>query len=231
VIERALSGVTQRITALPFLGVAPDGAFWLGLEIEREGGGGGTRMRGAVMLARETEAIVYHHRGATPTDGQGATPLPDEVTAVDFTAAGAWFPTISGAVRVGNSQAVVFGEARGVRGEVVTDLATAPGERVWVAAAEGLGVYADGTFDFRQPATAQQARPTAVAVDRAGHLWAAGPRGAVFSDGTSWQRLTAANGLPTDDIRDIDVDGNDRVFLLTEDAVLLLLPQPSAASR
>jgi hypothetical protein len=231
VIERALSGVTQRITALPFLGVAPDGAFWLGLEIEREGGSGGTRMRGAVMLARETEAIVYHHRGATPTDGQGATPLPDEVTAVDFTAAGAWFPTISGAVRVGNSQAVVFGEARGVRGEVVTDLATAPGERVWVAAAEGLGVYADGTFDFRQPATAQQARPTAVAVDRAGHLWAAGPRGAVFSDGTSWQRLTAANGLPTDDIRDIDVDGNDRVFLLTEDAVLLLLPQPSAASR
>ncbi len=231
-IERALSAVTQRITALPFLGVAPDGAFWLGVEIEREEGPGtGTRMRGAVMLARDTETIVYHHRGATAADGNGATPLPDEVTAVDFTSAGAWFPTLSGAARVGNSQAVVFGEARGVRGEVVSDLATAPGERVWVAAAEGLGVYADGAFDFTLPATVQAARPTAIAVDSAGHLWAAGPRGVVHSDGTTWQRFTEENGLPTNDLRDVDLDGRDRVFLLTPDAVLLLVPAAPPAPR
>ncbi len=232
VIERTLSGVTQHIAGTPFMGVAPDGAFWLGIEIDREDGPGtGTRMRGAVMLARDAETIVYHHRGATPADGAGATPLPDEVTAIDFTNDGAWFPTLSGAVRVGNSQAVVFGEARGVRGEVVSDLATAPGNRVWVAAAEGIGVYENGAFNFVFPAVVQSARPTAVAVDTEGNLWAAGPRGAVFSNGTTWQRLTEENGLPTNDIRDIDIDGRDRAFFLTEDAVLLFVKAPVPAAR
>jgi len=232
VIERTLSGVSTRIASIPFMGVAPDGAFWLGIEIDREDGPGtGTRMRGAVMLAREAETIVYHHRGATPTDGNGATPLPDEVTAVDFTADGAWFPTLSGAARVGNSQAVVFGEARGVRGEVVSDLAAAPGDRVWVAAAEGIGVYENAAFNFTFPAVVQSARPTAVAVDSEGHLWAVGPRGAVFSDGTTWQRLTEENGLPTNDIRDVDIDGRDRAFFLTEDAVLLFVKSAAPAAR
>jgi hypothetical protein len=232
VLERTLSGVTQHIVGLPFMGVAPDGAFWLGIEIDREDGPGtGTRMRGAVMLARDSETIVYHHRGAGPADGNGATPLPDEVTAVDFTNDGAWFPTLSGAVRVGSSQAVVFGEARGVRGEVVSDLATAPGNRVWVAAAEGIGVYENGAFNFVFPAVVQSARPTAVAVDMQGSLWAAGPRGAVFFDGTTWQRLTEENGLPTNDLRDVDVDAHDRAFFLTEDAVLMFVKADAPAPR
>lgn len=231
VIERTLSGVTGHIASLPFMGVAPDGAFWLGIEIDREEGAGtGTRMRGAVMLARDAETIVYHYRGASPADGNGATPLPDEVTAVDFTNEGAWFPTLSGAVRVGSSQAVVFGEARGVRGEVVSDLATAPGDRVWVAAAEGIGVYENGAFNFVFPAVVQSARPTAVAVDTAGNLWAAGPRGAVFFDGTTWQRLTEETGLPTNDLRDVDLDGRDRAFFLTEDAVLLFVKAEAPSS-
>ena len=185
-------------------------------------------------------AASFDAAPSTPSDtgaprrsssGAGATPLPDEVTAIDFTNDGAWFPTLSGAVRVGNSQAVVFGEARGVRGEVVSDLATAPGNRVWVAAAEGIGVYENGAFNFVFPAVVQSARPTAVAVDTEGNLWAAGPRGAVFSNGTTWQRLTEENGLPTNDIRDIDIDGRDRAFFLTEDAVLLFVKAPVPAAR
>ena len=221
-MERALVTPTHLVH-IPFMGVDATKNVWLALEVEREeGAGSGTRMRGAAMLSSTAETIVYHHRGATSaTDGEGATPLQDEITAMDFTEQGAWFATLAGAVRVGGSQAVVFGESRGVRGEVVSDLATAPGNRVWVASAEGVGQYADGHFDFTFPALVQSARPTTLAVDAQANLWAAGQHGVVYYDGHTWQQLTHQTGLPTDDVKDVEVDAHGRAFLLTEDEVLL----------
>lgn len=226
VLERTLVTATP-VTRIPFMGVDLDKNIWLALEVVREeGAGAGNRIRGAAMLARDSDAVTYHHRGATAaTDGPGATPLPDEVSAVDFTEQGAWFATLSGAVRVGSSQAVVFGEARGVRGEVVSDLATAPGNRVWVAAAEGVGQFADGHFDFSFPAVVQSARPTALATDADANLWAAGPHGVVYYDGHTWQQLDTDSGLPTNDIRDIEVDAHGRTFMLTEHEILLFTRQ------
>jgi hypothetical protein len=223
VLERTLQTPT-RLVGIPFMGVAPDKSFWLALRVEREQGpDAGTRMRGVAVVSEQSEGVLYHHRGANPVETPGATPLPDEVTAIDFTDQGAWFPTLSGAVRVGDSQAVVFGEARGVRGEVVTDVATGTQGRVWVASAEGVGAYQDGRFDFRFPAVVQQARPTALAVDPEGNLWGAGPRGLVYFDGQTWHRLTEENGLPTNELLDVEVDARGRAFLLTREGVLMFV--------
>ncbi len=221
VTERTLRTAT-RLVATPFLGVGNDEQFWLGLRVEHESGEG-TRMRGVAVFGATGDAVTYHHRAAdTATDGADALRMPDEVTSVDLGHAGfAWLPSLSGAIRVGNSQAVVFGEARGVRGEVVTDVAAADNERIWVAAAEGVGYREGGSFEFRLPRVVQEARPNALAIDSRGHLWGAGPNGAVLHDGQSWQILTIQDGLPTDELVDVEVDPSDRVWLLARDRVIL----------
>lgn len=218
--EKTIRTATPLV-ATPFLGVTNDEEFWLGLRIVHENGEG-SRMRG-VAVFRPDGDVTYHHRGADPaTDGEGALRMPDEVTGVDLGHAGhAWLPSLSGAVRVGNSQAVVFGEARGVRGEVVTDVATEGERRVWVAAAEGLGYREGGSFEFRLPHVVQQARPTSLALDAQGHLWGAGPNGAVYHDGERWQTLTVENGLPTNELVDVEVDEQNRVWFLARDRVVL----------
>jgi len=179
-------------------------------------------MRGVAVFGAAGD-ITFHHRSAERgPDGEDALRMPDEVTGVDLGHAGyAWFPSLSGAIRVGNHQAVVFGEARGVRGEVVTDLAVGDNERIWLAAAEGIGYREAGSFDFALPAQVQEARPMAVALDSRGQLWGAGPRGVVFYDGASWQVLDEQTGLPTTELVDVEVDGSDRVWLLARDRVIL----------
>jgi len=227
VAERTITTGT-RLVGLPFLGVTNEEEMWLGLRVEHESGEG-TRTRGVAVFGARGEGVTYHHRGAdTATDGEGALRMPDEVMGVDLAQPGyAWLPGLSGAIRVGNSQAVAFGEARGVRGEVVSDLAVGDNERVWVAAAEGVGYREAGSFEFRLPGEVQRMRPTALALDSAGNLWGAGSNGAVFFDGGRWQMLTTQNGLPTNELVDVEVDAGDRVWFLARDRVMLFdAPQP-----
>ena len=41
-------------------------------------------------------------------------------------------------------------------------------------------------------------------------------------DGTTWAHFDSTTGLPTDELRDVEVDGAGRVWLLTPDALLIL---------
>ncbi len=209
-----------RLLGLPHLAVTNEQVFWSTVRAEDQYG---PRMRGAVVFSQRSEGVVFHRRGADPAvDGEGARSMPDEVSGVDASQEGyIWLPSLNGAIRVGDSQAIVFGEARGVRGEVVTDVAVGDG-RVWLAAAEGVGFYEDREFDFRLPATVQQARPTALAIDPEGHLWGAGRHGVVYYDGARWLTLDEANGLPVTQLSDVEVDGSGRVWLLGEDQLLLI---------
>ncbi len=220
-MERQLA-VEPPLVSIPFFGITDDRVVWAGLRVTHELGEG-TRMRGVAVFGEEGP-VVYHRRGATPeTDGPEALSMPDEVDNIDLGMAGyAWMPSLTGAIRVGNHQAVVFGEARGVRGEVVSDVAVGEGGRVWVAAAEGVGFWESATgFDFQLPALVQHARPTALAIDSRGNLWAAGQRGVVYYDGHTWQTLDESNGLPTNQLVDVEVDGQDRVWLLATDRVMV----------
>lgn len=219
-MERQLT-VEPPLVSVPFFGMTDEREVWVGLRVVNETGES-PRMRG-VAVFREEGPVVYHHRNADPErDGPGALRMPDEVEEIDLNQTGyAWFPSLFGAIRVGNSQAIVFDEARGVRGEVVTDVTVGEGDRVWIAAAEGVGYYEDRTFEFRLPAVVQQSRPTAIALDTRGNVWAAGPNGIAYNDGTTWQRLTEENGLPTNALVDVEVDAEDRVWMLAEDRVIL----------
>jgi hypothetical protein len=214
------------VASIPFMGIAPDGKIWMGIRIDRPEGG--SRVRGAARIDPAADSVAYFHRAAAQGIG---LPVPDEISAMTFDAQGnAWFATLNGAVRVEEHQAIVFDETRGVRGEVVTDVATGSG-RMWIAAAEGLGSYADRQFDFTQPPIVSQHRPIALASDAAGHLWAVGANGLLQHDGTDWRHLGSADGLPTDALTDVEVDNAGRVWLLTADAVVVLLEPQRAASR
>lgn len=221
VLERPLELAGQPLSGIPFAGVAAGEVVWMGVQIPHEGG---VRTRGVAVLDPRSEAVVYHHRASDPaTDGEGSLVMPDEVTTIDLGMPEmVWMSSFYGAVRIGNHQAVVFDESRGVRGEVVTDVVVGNDSgRVWLAAAEGIGFYESSQFDFRLPARVQQARPTALAMDGRGHLWCAGPNGAMHHDGQSWTPITRGNGLPNDDLVDVEVDAHDRVWFLATDQVMI----------
>ncbi len=211
--------VPTQLTGVPFIGVAPDGKVWVAPRIQRENGSG-ERMRGFAVIDPNAETIVYHHRGADRE--QGGLPVPDEVSAIDFDTDGnAWVASLSGLIRVGAAQAVIFGEARGVRGEVVSDVAVG-NSVIWVASAEGLGAYDRTRFDYGQPAFVQEARPTELATDLNGNLWAASSHGLVVHRDGEWSILGEDAGLPVTALRDVQTDAADRVWLLAEDRVMVL---------
>jgi hypothetical protein len=213
----------------PFFALTENMTVWAGVRVRDQHG---ERMRGVAVFSERSPEVVYHHRGATPaTDGEGALAMPDEVTSVDVNMPDyAWLPALSGAVRVGNSQAVVFGESRGVRGEVVSDLVVGDGGRVWIAAAEGVGYWENSEVEFRLPRVVQEARPTALAIDSQGNLWGVGQNGVVYFDGTNWQTLTEQSGLPTNELRDVEVDAQDRAWLLATDRVMVFSPRQAASN-
>lgn len=207
-----------ELVSIPFMGVAPNGDAWLALNVRREDGGG-ERMRGVAVVSANREDVIYHHRGADRE--AGGLPLPDEISTIDFDTENAWFGTLSGLVRVGDDQAVVFGEARGVRGEVVTD-AVVGSDVIWLTAAEGLGSYDRANFSFAHPANVQSMRPTHVAMDLAGHLWIASRTGLVLHEGEEWIVLDQDDGLPSSEIRDVEVDSAGRVWLLGVEELAVL---------
>ncbi|MEM9192846.1 MAG: hypothetical protein AAGF12_26970 [Myxococcota bacterium] len=216
VLERTFEGVA--VIGVPFFGVSDSMRVWAGVRVETEVG---ARIRGLAVFGEEGP-VVYHRRGATAeVDGEGARSMPDEVDGIDLGQTdNAWLPSLEGAIRIGNSQAIVFGEARGVRGEVVSDLAVGD-NRVWIAAAEGVGYYENQTFEFRLPRVVQDSRPTRLAIDSGGNVWGAGLNGLVYFDGQNWQTFTEAQGLPTNSLLDVEIDSRDRVWLLAEDQLIL----------
>lgn len=219
-VERGTLAPHLTIDALPFLAVADDETAWIAVRVLENGE---PKRRGVVQLSARSEEVLHHHYGQ-PAGGAGALQLPDDVGNVDLAQSGfAWFSSVVGAVRLGNSQSVTFGEARGVRGEVVSDVLVGTGNRVWVAAAEGPGYYFRQSFEFRMPRAVRDARPLALALDPNGHVWGAGNAGLVRFDGNDWQ-LYGADVLPVTSFVDLEIDADGRLWALAEDRVLILGP-------
>jgi len=223
VVERRVVTPTP-VLDIPFMGVAPDGKVWAALHVQRPDSQEGM-MRGVAVIDPSVDHTLYlYAQSSVETDGPGSMPVPNDVASIEFTTSGeTWIATLNGAVRVANSQAVVFGESRGVRGEVVSDLAIGRAGEIWVATAEGVGVYQNNQFNFSLPHVVQEAHPIGLAVDSRGNLWGVGPRGVTYYDGSTWQRLQQSTGFPTDQLVDVEVDSEDRAWILGSDRVLLLL--------
>lgn len=209
----------EELAAVTRAAVSPDNKLWVAISVKRAGQEAPVQ-RGVAVIDAASEVVTFHHRGAAvATDGPGALDMPDDIGSIDFDGEGnAWFASVSGAIRVGNSQAIVFGEARGVRGEVVTDVVGGLHGRVWVAAAEGLGFYENRRFEFQLPQLVREAHPTELAMDLAGRLWAAGHRGLLMFDGTNWERVQT-DSLPQ---HIIDVAAGTDLWLMSEDRLVLL---------
>ena len=217
----------ERLAALTHLAVRGDEA-WLGLRISDHQE---ERQRGVVVLSFASDALVYHHANA---EGPGAFRMPDEFENIDLGDAGmAWFSTVVGAVRLGNSQAVTFGEARGVRGEVVSDVLVAPANKIWLAAAEGPGVYFRQAFEFRMPNDVIAHRPTSLALSSNGDMWGAGTSGllryrarawSVFAEGV----LGEGRAITDTAFFAIEGDAGGRVWALGRDALWIITEAPVA---
>ncbi len=207
----------------PFLGMHDDGTAYVGIRVregEREG------MRGLVQLSADGQSAIYHHHTSDPAvDGEGALRTPNEFSAIDMNDENnVWMATIFGAVRLGGSQAVTFGEARGVRGEVVSDVLVGSRGRIWVAAAEGPGYRQQDRFEFRMPEAIRASRPRMLALDPSGNIWGAGPSGLVRFDGEQWQLFGAEQGLPSADLKDIEIDAEGGIWVLASDRVMRIAP-------
>ncbi|MEM1414632.1 MAG: hypothetical protein AAGH15_07020 [Myxococcota bacterium] len=231
-LQRQLTlGEGEELAGVPMMAVASAREVWVAVRIRGTTPGSG-RLRGVAVLRPDEEPITYHRRGATPeTDGPGAMSIPDDFSNLDLgDPPRAWLSTISGAVRIDESQAITFGEARGVRGEVVSDVLVGTEGKVWMAAAEGPGYYYNREFEFRMPENVKAARPLALALDRSGRVWGAGGNGLVLWSEGSWSVYGEGSGLPSTSFGDIEVDARDRLWLLTPEEVLIVLPGVAPAA-
>ncbi len=218
------------LVSIPMLAIQGDEeALWLALRVTLPDGTG-PRLRGLAEI--RGDRVVYHHAHADPAvDGEGALLIPDELSNIDASQPGkVWLSTLLGAVRLGDHQAITFGEARGVRGEVVSDVLVAAGGKVWIAAAEGPGFYFNRELEFRMPQEVRAARPLRLAMDRDGNIWGAGPNGLVRFDGTRWTVFGEDSGLPITSFVDVEADAAGQLWLLGRDRVLILGPERRVAA-
>ena len=228
---QAPSGETLRLASVPLIGVTSDNFIWLGVRVAAATESG-TRMRGVVVITPANDSVVYHHARANPeVDGQGSLRLPDEVDSMDLSEPNmAWFASLLGAIRLGDHQSVYFGEDRGVRGEVVSDVLVGANGRIWIAAAEGPGYRHRDRFEFRMPGFVKEAKPVRLARAPDGRVWAAGPNGLLVANGDDWTAFGETQGLPTTDFRDVEVDRDGNIWVLAEDRVLVLRAAGTAAA-
>ncbi len=210
-----------QVVSTPMIGVRDDEETWLAMRV-RMPDGTGPVMRGVAQINGET--VLYHHSRSDPAvDGEGSLVMPDDFSSLDVNEEGnVWFSTLNGAVRIGNHQAIVFGEARGVRGEVVSDVLVGTQARVWVAAAEGPGYYYNREFEFRMPQAVRATRPIGLALDPRGNIWGAGPNGLVRYDGNDWSVFAADSGLPTTELVDVEAAADGEIWVLGRDQVVVL---------
>ena len=224
VLERT-APVAGTLVGISFLAVSQRETCWVGITIE-DLESGETEPQGVLVLDPRSEGAI-HLQGDESLSG--ALAIPDDVTSVALDEdGGAWFPTLGGAIRIDGGAREIYGEAQGVRGEVVTDVAPGP-DRVWLAAAEGLGFIRGDDVDFGPLVFIQPQRPTRIAVGPNGDLWAVGDEGLIHVsperfawDGRTFEQLEGENLERR--FRDVSVDGRGRVWLLGDDRVLVLTP-------
>jgi len=203
-----------------FFEVDPQGRFWIGLSL-RQGDASEPIPSGVFMVDLEVEEVTYH--GQEPR-GPGAVELSNDIRVVDFTSTNdVWLGGFSGAILLHPDGTMErFSEANGMLGDMVNDLAVDDQDIPWVATPEGVGRYQEGSWRFFLDDWPDGMHVASIAIDSRGELWTGGNRGAVHYDGSDWETITARDGLVTDRILSVHIDGRDRVWFVTEDGISLL---------
>ncbi len=211
------------------------GKLWVGLRVLPPAGAtGDSRELGVAVLDPNAPVAPQYNANVPATGGEnGSRRTPSDLSAVAFDAAGAaWFAGLDGMTSISPTGEIArFREAEGVRGDLVSDLARALGDRIYFATPEGLGVRTGDAFAFPVEGSSSQPRVTALATDTNGNLWGAGPRGVWRYDGQNFTRLGRAQGLPTEEFNDLAVDAQNRVWLSNSDGLVLYDPAIRAGQQ
>jgi hypothetical protein len=211
-----------------FLAVDASGRYWVGIRVANEGQ---TRELGVAVIDNNLPVATQFNSHVAPTGAeQGAVPAPDDLTAIEFDASGtAWFAGLSGCTSIqmpqtpgGSATVHTYNESNGLRGDLVSDIAKGPGDRIFLATTEGLGVRTPQAFDFGIEGSSAAPRAIALAVDVNGSLWGAGPRGAWVYDGQHFRTIGRGNGLASEAFTDVAVDGENRVWFVTDEGISVL---------
>ena len=208
-----------------FLAADHAGSLWVGIRaLPPAGATGDARELGVAVLDPRNPATAQFNANVPATGGEnGSHRAPSDLSSVAFDAADtAWFAGLDGMTSIRGAGAVErYREREGVRGDLVSDVCRALGDRIYFATPEGLGLRAHDAFTFPVDGSSAQPHATALAVDTNGMLWGAGPHGVWRYDGTNFLRIGRAQGLPTEDFNDIAVDGRNRVWLSNTDGLVL----------
>ena len=83
-----------------------------------------------------------------------------------------------------------------------------------------------------RPCPLRPFRPLRLAMDPQGRVWAVGPNGLLVESEDQWTAFGEAEGLPTTQLVDVEVDAGGAVWILAADRVLRLdRPQAAPAQR
>lgn len=212
-----------------FLSVDSNGRFWVGLRVLPPAGAPANtsaRELGVAVLSPDSPVATQYNYNIAETGGEnGARRAPSDLTAVEFDRENnAFFASPDGLVMINGQGVRRFREPEGVRGDFVSDLARALGDRIYFCTPEGLGMRAGTEMEFPVTGSSAQPRPIALATDTSGNLWGAGPRGLWKYDGQNWQRVGRAQGLTTEEFNDLAIDSQNRVWLSTQEGIVLFDP-------
>lgn len=210
-----------------WLGVDPQGRFWVGLLTVQNGG---ARQRGAVLIDGNLPRVAEFYQQARPRRGSASAQCPDNLGSIDFDQGGAaWFSGVEGAVNVSAAEARraatvrVFREPQGVRGDLVNDLVRGPQGYLYVSTPEGFGRWDGRSWDFAVTGASSLTPAVAMAGD-SGSVYGVGPRGAWVFDDNGGRRLQDAERAGAGPLRDVAVDGAGRVWMLGEQGLVLFDP-------
>jgi hypothetical protein len=206
-----------------FARFAPGGILWLGLRYRDDAGE--LRPYGVALVDLSAGQVAYHRVGDQGGElDRSALPIPLDVAGVAFAQGGtAWLATSQGAVRVDGDEVHVFGEADGLRSEMLSGVAWSRAEGGVLYFAAGGGV---GTFDGERWS---YPRELAIAVNDMEigpdqRLWMATDRGLAVRDGGGVRHFDARRGLVENRIEDLAIDQFGRVWLRGRQSLGIVAP-------
>jgi hypothetical protein len=210
-----------RDPELGFARFSPSGLLWLGLRYRDPAGE--LRPYGVALVDLALGVVAYHHASDDAREEQkGVLSIPIDVTGVDFLGEDeVWLATSQGAAQVVGRKVVVYGEAEGLRSEIMHGVACTGGGLVYLAAGHGVAAFDGDRWQYPRP-LAISADDIEIGPD--GRLWMATERGLAVYDGARLRRLDARRGLVENRIRDVALDHYGRVWLRGSQSLGIVTP-------
>jgi hypothetical protein len=181
----------------------------------------------ALLVGGTAVTVLQGGNAYEPTNGQGWKPthLPGTVAAAARSADG----TLTVATDAGLFEATGRNKwqriepsdgKRSVPAATITELTYDTKGRLWIAAAQGIGVRDDKGWTFHGPADGLPVLGfTALAPGADGDVWLGTAQGAVHYDGKTWEYRQGRRWLPDDSVAASAVDGDADAFLGTAGGV------------